>query len=101
MNQTSTGQQSRLFDSKEQARAELARGVEFVRDKKTKEPLSKKVTYKIFQECVRRGLLTMSYEAKFRIQPSMTIDEATIDESVEIITEVLNLIKTSGEWKQA
>ena len=46
-------------------------------DKKTKEPLPRKVTERIFTECVRRGLLTMAYAASFRIQPALTIDEAT------------------------
>ena len=35
------------------------------------------VTERIFHECVRRGLLTMAYAANFRIQPALTMDEAT------------------------
>ena len=38
--------------------------VELVRDKKTKAELPRKVTERIFHECVRRGLLTMSYAAQ-------------------------------------
>ncbi|HWL89722.1 MAG TPA: aspartate aminotransferase family protein, partial [Polyangiaceae bacterium] len=34
-------------------------GIELVADKKTKEPLSRNITRRIFDECVRRGLLTM------------------------------------------
>jgi len=51
--------------------------VELVKDKKTKEPLPRRVTERIFGECVKRGLLTMAYSASFRIQPALTIDEAT------------------------
>ena len=42
----------------------------------------------------------MSYEAKFRIQPAMTIDEKTIDEAVAIITEVFDQMKETGSWKR-
>jgi len=77
----------------------LFMAIEFVVDKKTKEPLPKPVTEKIFMNCVRRGLLTMSYDSKFRIQPSMTIDRDTIDESILILREVLDELKTSGQWR--
>ena len=40
-------------------------GLELVRDKKTKEPLvPRRVTRRIFDECVRRGLLTMALRAE-------------------------------------
>jgi 4-aminobutyrate aminotransferase/(S)-3-amino-2-methylpropionate transaminase len=73
--------------------------IEMVENKETKMPLSSAVCKKIFVDFVKRGLLTMSYTARFRIQPSMTIDERTIDESVEIINEVFTALKTSGAWK--
>jgi 4-aminobutyrate aminotransferase-like enzyme len=73
--------------------------IELVKDKVTKEPLPKSVTHRVFHECLKRGLLTMSYEAKFRLQPSMTIDEATIDEAVAIIAEVFDEMATQGYWK--
>ena len=41
----------------------------------------------------------MSYTARFRIQPSMTIEERTIDESIDILTEVFDELKESGTWK--
>ena len=74
--------------------------VELVKDKNTREPLSKAVTQKIFMDCVKRGLLTMSYTARFRIQPSMTVQERTIDESIDILTEVFDGLKTAGNWKE-
>jgi 4-aminobutyrate aminotransferase/(S)-3-amino-2-methylpropionate transaminase len=73
--------------------------IELVRDRVTKEPLSKNVTYRIFHECLNRGLLTMSYDARFRLQPAMTIDEATIDEAVDILTEVFDDMLDEGYWK--
>jgi 4-aminobutyrate aminotransferase-like enzyme len=53
--------------------------MELVKDKKTKEPLPRRVTERIFAEAVRRGLLTMAYAARLRIQPALTIDEATAE----------------------
>ena len=50
--------------------AGLFLGIELVKDKKTKEPLPRSVTNQIFQENLKRGLLTMSYAASFRIQPA-------------------------------
>ncbi|MEO5969615.1 MAG: aspartate aminotransferase family protein [Bdellovibrionia bacterium] len=73
--------------------------IELVKDKVTKEPLPKSVTHRVFHECLKRGLLTMSYEAKFRIQPSMTVDISTIDESVSIIAEVFDEMKETGYWQ--
>jgi 4-aminobutyrate aminotransferase-like enzyme len=80
--------------------AGLFLAIELVKNKDTREPLAKNVTHRIFMEFVKRGLLTMAYEAKFRLQPSMTIDEATIDESVAIIAEVFDDMKETGWWKQ-
>jgi 4-aminobutyrate aminotransferase-like enzyme len=73
--------------------------VELVRDKKTKEPLPRKVTERIFQECVRRGLLTMAYAASFRIQPSLTIDAATAKNGLAILAEVFDTFARDGSWK--
>jgi 4-aminobutyrate aminotransferase-like enzyme len=74
-------------------------GMELVRDKRTKEPLPRHVTNKIFHACLERGLLTMAYSASFRIQPALTIDEATARNAVAILREVFDEIERAGEWK--
>ena len=74
-------------------------GVEMVRDKATKEPLTKAVCTRIFDECLKRGLLTMAYASSFRIQPPMTIDERTVDNAVGILSEVYDLMAREGWWK--
>jgi 4-aminobutyrate aminotransferase/(S)-3-amino-2-methylpropionate transaminase len=76
-------------------------GMELVRDKKTKKPLSRAVTRRIFDECLRRGLLTMSYAPSFRIQPALTIDRATAMNGVAILREVFDLVKDEGIWEAA
>jgi 4-aminobutyrate aminotransferase-like enzyme len=74
-------------------------GVELVRDKKTKEPLPRPVTERIFQECVKRGLLTMAYSASFRIQPAITIDRATANNGIAVLREVFDRISEEGIWR--
>ena len=72
--------------------------VEMVKDKRTKEPFSKTACQKVFLECLKRGLLTMSYAASFRIQPAMTIDEGTVDHTISILEEVFTLAEKEN-WK--
>ena len=69
-----------------------------VKDKKTKEPLSQNACRRIFDACLNRGLLTMSYTSSFRIQPAMTIDTGTVDHAVEVLDEVFALAE-SENWK--
>jgi 4-aminobutyrate aminotransferase-like enzyme len=68
-------------------------GLELVRDKKTKEPLGKDVCHKIFQECLRRGLISMAYASNVRIIPPLTIPEKTAMEGVDILEEVFSEVQ--------
>lgn len=81
--------------------AGLFMGIEMVKDKKTKEPLPKAVCNQIFQEHLKRGLLTMSYAPSFRLQPSMTIDTQTVDTCVAIMTEVFDLVERDQLYKKS
>jgi 4-aminobutyrate aminotransferase-like enzyme len=72
--------------------------LELVRDKETKEPLPRAVTERIFTECVRRGLLTMAYSASFRLQPALTIDEATAETGIGILGEVFDRVARERWW---
>lgn len=72
--------------------------IEFVKDQKTKEPLSKNMMMRVFQEFLRRGLLTMAYTASFRLQPPMTIDAATIDNVVAIFEDLFDEMKEKKWW---
>jgi 4-aminobutyrate aminotransferase-like enzyme len=81
--------------------AGLFLAIELVKDKKTREPLAKTITQRVFMECLKRGLLTMSYDPSFRIQTAMTIDEKTIDNAVAILFEVFDDMAEQGYWKQA
>jgi 4-aminobutyrate aminotransferase/(S)-3-amino-2-methylpropionate transaminase len=74
--------------------------MELVQDRKTKTPLPRRVTERIFLECVRRGLLTMAYAASFRIQPALTIDAATAKNGIAILAEVFDVVAAEGFWKE-
>jgi 4-aminobutyrate aminotransferase/(S)-3-amino-2-methylpropionate transaminase len=74
-------------------------GLELVRNKKTKEPLASAVARRVFDECVQRGLLTMSYAPSFRIQPALTIDHQTAMNCIAILREVFDLVKRERAWE--
>jgi 4-aminobutyrate aminotransferase/(S)-3-amino-2-methylpropionate transaminase len=77
----------------------LLLGLELVSDKKTKEPLPRPVTNRIFQECLRRGLLTMSYTASFRLQPALTIDEDTARNGLDVLEEAFDHVAAKELWR--
>src|SRR5262249_31687806 len=78
--------------------AGLFLGLELVKDKKTKEPLARRTTERIFKECVARGLLTMSYAASFRLQPALTIDEGTARNGLAVLREVFDVVEREKIW---
>ena len=67
-------------------------GLELVRDRKTKELVSKDDTKKLFQECLRRGLVAMSYTPKIRINPPLNTDEATALEGLDLLDEAIGAV---------
>jgi 4-aminobutyrate aminotransferase/(S)-3-amino-2-methylpropionate transaminase len=74
-------------------------GIELVRDKRTKEPISSALSRRIFDACVERGLLTMAYAPRVRIQPALTIDRATAMNGIAILREVFDVIKRERAWE--
>jgi 4-aminobutyrate aminotransferase/(S)-3-amino-2-methylpropionate transaminase len=67
-------------------------GIELVKDKTTKEKLEKAQTRLIFQECLKRGLIMMGYNAEIRINPPLIIDEETAEEGIAIMDEVFSYV---------
>jgi 4-aminobutyrate aminotransferase/(S)-3-amino-2-methylpropionate transaminase len=74
-------------------------GLELVRDRRTKEPMNLRATRFLFDECLRRGLLTMAYAPSFRIQPAITIDARTARNAIAILREVFDLAKETRAWE--
>jgi 4-aminobutyrate aminotransferase / (S)-3-amino-2-methylpropionate transaminase / 5-aminovalerate transaminase len=77
----------------------LLLGLELVKDRRTKELVSRDFTKALFQECLRRGLVAMSYTPVIRINPPLNIDEATALGGLEILDEALRA--TARKWKMA
>jgi 4-aminobutyrate aminotransferase/(S)-3-amino-2-methylpropionate transaminase len=67
----------------------LMLGIELVRDQKSKEPIAKAFTQTLYQECLRRGLVAMTYAASIRINPPLLIREETALEGLAMLDEAL------------
>lgn len=76
-------------------------GVELVKDRKTKEPLDKAVTRRIFIETLKRGLVCMNYKSNFRINPPLVLSRAEADEGLAILDEVFAHVAAHIPYKQA
>jgi 4-aminobutyrate aminotransferase-like enzyme len=71
-------------------------GLELVKDRKTKEPLDRSVCGRIFQECLRRGLVCMVYSPHFRVNPALSMDRASAETALGILDEVFEMAATEG-----
>jgi 4-aminobutyrate aminotransferase-like enzyme len=78
----------------------LLLAIELVRSKRTREPLPHSVTRRIYDGCVARGLLAMTYAPRVRLQPALTIDEATAKNGIAILREVFDDAKRAGWWAE-
>ena len=78
----------------------LLQAIELVRSKRTKEPISTSVSRRIYDACVARGLLAMTYAPRVRLQPALTIDAATARNGVAILREVFDLAKRDHWWEE-
>ena len=70
-------------------------GMDIVKNRKTKEPVSEEVMKEMFLDGIRKGLLVMSYKPSIRIQPSLTIDKDSIDLACHLLEELF----ASSKWK--
>ena len=77
----------------------LLLGVELVKDRTSKELVSRDFTKALFQECLRRGLLGMVYSPVIRLNPPLNISEETALEGLSLFEEALTA--TAREWKLA
>ena len=74
-------------------------GVELVKDRVTKEPLDKAVCVRLFQESLRRGLVSMVYNPHFRVNPALTLSKDTAETALGILDEVFTLLGREGSWR--
>jgi len=74
-------------------------GMELVRDRKTKQAMSRKVTEMIFKEALKRGLLMMGYFPHVRINPPLVISEAQAEAGLAILDEVCAFVRDHLDWR--
>ncbi len=74
-------------------------GVELVKDRVTKEPLDKAVCVRLFQEGLKRGLVSMVYNPHFRINPPLSIDAETAAVALDILDEAFAVLAREGGWR--
>jgi 4-aminobutyrate aminotransferase-like enzyme len=67
-------------------------GVELVRPDNPNEKLEKKYTEMYFQECLKRGLIMMGYNADIRIYPPLIITEEIAEEGILIMEKALEYV---------
>ena len=79
--------------------AGLLLGMDLVKDRQTKEPLHASVMKQVYADCVRRGLLAMTYTPHIRLQPALTIDLDTALEGLAILDDVFRNLEESGRWR--
>ncbi len=77
----------------------LMLGIELVKNKKTKERVDKSVCRRIFQRCMDRGLLSMTYTNPIRIIPPLTISERSALQAAEILEEVFAEVQQDGTYR--
>ena len=70
----------------------LLLGIELVDDRQSRRPLDKKITLELYQECLRRGLVSMTYSPTIRINPPLIITEDLAREGLAILDEALGVV---------
>ncbi len=70
----------------------LMLGIELVADRTTRAPLDRKVTQALYQACLRRGLVAMTYAPSIRINPPLVIREETALAGLAILDEALGAV---------
>ncbi|MCW5698888.1 MAG: hypothetical protein KIT00_03495 [Rhodospirillales bacterium] len=64
-------------------------GLELVEDRDGKKPMGKDFTMTLFQECLRRGLISMCYGHIIRINPPLIVTEEEALAGLDIFDEAI------------
>lgn len=67
-------------------------GIELVQDKGSKVKLDKKYTEMVFQECLKRGLIVMGYNADIRTYPPLIVSKEIAEEGIQIMEEAFTYV---------
>jgi len=80
--------------------AGLLVGMDLVKDRRSKEPLSPEVSEDIFRGALSRGLILMGYFSRVRINPPLILTESEARDGVAILDEVFGEIARTGRHRQ-
>jgi 4-aminobutyrate aminotransferase-like enzyme len=80
--------------------AGLLVGLDLVKDRRSKEPLSPAVSEEIFLGALRRGLLLMGYFSRVRINPPLILTEREARDGVAILDEVFAEVARTGRHRR-
>jgi 4-aminobutyrate aminotransferase-like enzyme len=75
-------------------------GLDLVTDRESNQLLDRPRCERLFKECQRRGLLTMAYTPRVRINPPLCIDEETALAACDILDEALTVVEQESETKK-
>ncbi len=76
-------------------------GIDLVRDRRTKEEVSRRVSEIIFHEALKRGLLVMGYFPRIRINPPLVITAEQAETGAAILDEVFTYVRDHVNWREA
>ncbi len=79
----------------------LLLALELVADRQTRTPLDKKSCETIFRGCLERGLLTMAYAPRVRINPPLCITQEQALEGIQILDEAFAEFSRKNDRSQA
>jgi 4-aminobutyrate aminotransferase/(S)-3-amino-2-methylpropionate transaminase len=75
----------------------LVQGVEYVRNRETKEQISQQEAEFLFYQCLRRGLLVPTATAIMRIVPALNISKGLADKGLDILDESITALE---QWME-
>lgn len=75
-------------------------GLDLVKDRASKELLTRAVTEDIFRGALRRGLLLMGYFPRVRINPPLILTESEARDGAAILDEVFAEVARTGRYRQ-
>ena len=70
----------------------LLLGIELVEDRQGRKPLDKTITRDLYLECLRRGLVAMTYAPTIRLNPPLVITEEAARAGLAILDDALGVV---------
>ena len=79
--------------------AGLFLGIELVKDRRTKEPVETPVMQQVYRDCVKRGLLAMTYTPHVRLQPASPSTRTPRSRAWACWPRCSRELDRSGRWR--